>query len=126
MRRVLAILAATLCLTSIADAHHSFPSMYDLNKEVTINGFILAFLLRNPHSVIQVMAPDKDGKMYRWTIEWASAGALERSNRSVAFLKPGDRVIIRGAPSRNAADHRLRLDFIERPSDGWKWGGKFD
>jgi thiamine monophosphate kinase len=41
-------------------------------------------------------------------------------------LKPGDHVIITGNPGRNPADHRLRLRKIERPSDGWEWGGDFD
>ena len=29
-------------------------------------------------------------------------------------------------PGRNPADHKIRLNHIERPSDGWKWGGSFD
>jgi hypothetical protein len=126
MRRGLLIIAATLVGASIANAHHSFPAMYDLNKEVTIKGPIVAFLLRNPHTIIQVMAPGEDHKMYRWAIEWAAAGALTRNNSGVGTLKSGDIVIIHGSPGRNSTDHKLRLNSIERPSDGWKWGGKFD
>jgi thiamine monophosphate kinase len=73
------------------------------------------------------MAPGDDGQMYRWAIEWAAAAALERdgvSSRDV--LRPGDVVIVTGAPGRNPADHKIRLKTIERPRDGWKWGGKYD
>jgi hypothetical protein len=37
-------------------------------------------------------------------------------------LKPGDKVHVMGAPGRNPADHRLEMQNIVRPSDGWKWG----
>src|SRR5665213_1411261 len=40
-------------------------------------------------------------------------------------LKPGDKVIVVGNPGRNPADHRIRMQSIERPSDGWKWAGTF-
>ena len=124
MKRALSAFLA-LVVAAVAHGHHSFPSMYDLNQEVTIKGTVVAIMLRNPHTVIQVMAPASDGQLYRWAIEWAAAGTLERTTGGV-LLKPGDRVIVRGAPGRNPADHKLRLTAIVRPSDGWKWGGKFD
>jgi hypothetical protein len=31
-----------------------------------------------------------------------------------------------GQPGRDAADHRLRMVNITRPSDGWKWEGRFN
>ena len=37
-------------------------------------------------------------------------------------LKAGDHVIIRGNPGRNAVDHRLRMQSLLRPADGFGWG----
>jgi len=32
-------------------------------------------------------------------------------------------VIITGNPGRNEADHRIRMQSIQRPKDGWGWKG---
>jgi DNA/RNA endonuclease YhcR with UshA esterase domain len=106
-------------------AHHSFPATYLVDQQVTINGTVVQFLFRNPHSFIHVMAPDKDGTIQRWAVEWGAGGALGGDNISGETLKPGDKVIVTGNPSRNPADHRIRLHSIVRPSDGWKWSGTF-
>jgi hypothetical protein len=119
--------AAVLCAALPAQAHHSFPATYFVDKTVTVKGKVVEFTLRNPHSSVQVLAPDDSGAMVRWTAEWAAAAALERDGKVTRdLLHPGDEVIITGAPGRNAEDHKVRLYTIERPSDGWKWTGKFD
>jgi hypothetical protein len=127
--RAFAVLVAGVALAVAVpvSAHHSFTATYQIDKTIRIEGKVVQFMFRNPHSVLQVMAPGDDGQMYRWAIEWAAAAALERdgvSSRDV--LRPGDVVIVTGAPGRNPADHKIRLKTIERPRDGWKWGGKYD
>jgi Family of unknown function (DUF6152) len=107
-----------------ADAHHSFPATYFVDQSVQIEGTVVQFLFRNPHSFVHVMAPDKDGVMQRWAVEWGAGGSLSSDNISSDTLKPGDKVIIKGAPARNDP-HRLRMSYIERTSDHWKWSGTF-
>ena len=41
-------------------------------------------------------------------------------------LKPGDVLIVTGSPGRSAADYKLHLKRIVRPSDGWKRNGGRD
>lgn len=106
-------------------AHHSFPATYFVDQKVTIQGTVVQFLFRNPHSFIHVLAPDKDGVMQRWAVEWGAGGALASDNITSDTLRPGDKVLITGSPGRNPADHRLRMSSIERPSDHWKWSGTF-
>lgn len=127
MTRAFARLAAATLLAVAVPvlAHHSFPATYYIDKSVTIRGKVVQFMFRNPHSMIVVMAPDSTGKDVRWAVEWAAAGALA-GTASRDTLKPGDEVIITGAPGRQESDRRIRLNSIERPSDGWKWGGTFD
>jgi hypothetical protein len=108
-----------------AQAHHSFPATYFVDQKVEIEGTVVQFLFRNPHSFVHVMAPDKDGVMQRWAVEWGAGGSLASDNISSDTLKPGDKVKITGSPARNAADHRLRMSAIERLSDHWKWSGTF-
>ena len=108
-----------------ASAHHSFPATYIVDQQVTIEGTVVQFLFRNPHSFVHVMAPDKNGVMQRWAVEWGAGGALGDAGVKHDSLKPGDKVKNTGNPGRNPADHRIRMQSIERPADGWKWAGTF-
>jgi thiamine monophosphate kinase len=69
-----------------------------------------------------VTAPDEDDVMQRWAVEWGGAGQLAGQGMTRATLKAGDVVIITGAPGRNRVDHRLRMNTLVRPSDGFSWG----
>ena len=105
---------------SPARAHHSFAGTYS-NDIVTVEGTVTEFLYRNPHSAVRVETVDaKLGKVV-WTAEWAIAGQLSRAGIEKDSIKPGDRVILTGNPSRNTADHRMLMATISRPADGWKW-----
>jgi hypothetical protein len=106
-------------------AHHSFPATYIVDKQITIKGTVVQFLFRNPHSLVHVLAPDKDGKMLTWAVEWGAGGALGSDNIKQDTIKPGDVVIVTGNPARDQDTHRLRMRSIERPSDGFKWAGTF-
>jgi hypothetical protein len=108
-----------------ASAHHSFPATYMVDQTVTIQGTVVQFLFRNPHSFVHVQVLDKDGKALIWAVEWAAGGALGSENVNHDTLKPGDKVIVTGNPARDSDSHRLRMRSIERPADGWKWEGTF-
>lgn len=123
-RHVVAFIMMTAFLTcGRAYAHHSFAATYYIDKTQTIEGNIVEFLYRNPHSYIKVEAPDEKGQMQTWAIEWGGGAQLAQEHVSRDTLKPGDHVIISGNPARDAASHRLRIQSITRPSDGWKWSG---
>jgi len=123
----LALVAGAMVVSSgRAYAHHSFAATYFEDKTQKIEGNLVQFLYRNPHSFVHVEAPDEKGVMQRWAVEWGAGGQLGRQGVTRETLKPGDHVIIVGNPGRNPEDHRLRMVNITRPSDGWKWGGTFD
>jgi hypothetical protein len=121
---VLVQLAAMAAMVP-AQAHHSFPATYNLEQTVTIEGTVVQFLYRNPHSFVHVMVTGKDGKTVTWAVEWGAGGALSSGGVTSSTLKPGDKVKVTGNPARDASTHRLRMNSIERPSDGWKWVGTF-
>ena len=122
--RVVVILAATVALFAArAGAHHSFAATYFEDKSQTIEGTLVQFIFRNPHSFVHVEAPDENGQMVRWAIEWAATAQLKEAGVDYQSLKPGDHVIVTGNPGRTPADHRLRMQSVERPKDGWKWSG---
>jgi hypothetical protein len=122
----LVITAGAIVSSGRAFAHHSFAATYFEDKTQKIEGNLVQFLYRNPHSFVHVEAPDEKGVMQRWAVEWGAGGQLGRQGVTRETLKPGDHVIIIGNPGRNPEDHRLRMVSITRPSDGWKWGGTFD
>ena len=122
-KRLISLLAGVLLSGATAYAHHSFAATYVTEKEVKIEGDLITFMFRNPHSFVHVMAPDEKGQMQRWAIEWAAAGQLNGIARDT--LKVGDHVIVTGNPGRTEADHRLRMRSILRPKDGFKWSGDF-
>jgi hypothetical protein len=103
-------------------AHHSFAATYLENKSVTIEGELVQFLLRSPHSYVQINVKEQDGSTVRYVVEWGSVGQLGNQGVSRDSLKPGDHVIITGNPGRDPEDHRLRMLTFRRPKDGWTWG----
>lgn len=127
MKRTLLFLglavAAALCIQTNVYAHHSFAATYFEDQTVTIQGKLVQFLYRNPHSFVHVEAPDDKGVMQTWAVEWGAGGQLSRDGVTRESLKPGDDVIIKGNPGRNPDDHRIRMQSITRPSDGWSWKG---
>jgi hypothetical protein len=113
--------AIALALGVPVMAHHSFAATYMEDQSVTIEGEIVQFLLRNPHSFVHVNVKEADGAVNRYVVEWGSPAQLS-GKVSRDTLKPGDHVIISGNPGRNASDHRVRLLTFKRPKDGWNWG----
>jgi hypothetical protein len=103
-------------------AHHSFAATYLEDKSVTIEGQLVQFLLRNPHSFVHVMVKEPDGSMVRYVVEWGSTAQLGGQGVTRETLKIGDHVVITGNPGRNAEDRRIRLLQFRRPKDGWSWG----
>jgi hypothetical protein len=126
MRRhvVVLLLVGIFGLGARAYAHHSFAATYLEDQSVTIEGELVQFLFRNPHSFVHVMVKDKEGTMTRYAVEWGGTGQLAGQGVTRETLKPGDYVVIAGSPGRNPADHRVRMVSLRRPKDGFGWGSK--
>ena len=63
MIRILVTLGVALSAVAGADAHHSFPAYYFEDQSVTIEGKVIEFDFRAPHTWLHVLAPDGDGQM---------------------------------------------------------------
>jgi hypothetical protein len=104
--------------------HHSFTATYFEDKRVKIEGKLLTFQFRNPHSFVTVEAPDEKGVLQRWGVEWGGAGQLGGQGVTRESFKSGDHVVITGNPGRTPEDHRIRMLSIRRTSDGFGWGDR--
>jgi hypothetical protein len=125
MRRVSAVLIVAVgLLVGGAAAHHSYAATYDSNKDVKLQGKLVQFVYRNPHTFVHVQAPDENGHMQRWAVEWAATNQLDRAGVTRDTLKIGDTVVLMVHPSRVAGEYRALMVNLKRPSDGFTWGAK--
>jgi len=97
--RMLGLVTGGLLVSGIgAFAHHSFAGTYlEDAPPVTIEGTLKEFLLRNPHSFVQVedqKLKDDKGNPVRWSIEWGAAGQLAQQGIGRASLIVGDHVVV--------------------------------
>lgn len=123
VRRLVPLLAAAAALGGgIAYAHHSFAATYFEDRTIRIEGRLLQFQFRNPHSFVHVAAPDDEGNIQRWAVEWGGAGQLGSQGVTGATLRPGDEVLIVGNPGRNPEAFRVRMLSLRRTSDNFGWG----
>jgi Family of unknown function (DUF6152) len=104
-----------------AFAHHSFAADYYEAQNITVDGRITAFLYRNPHTFVEIESTDASGVATKWIAEWYGAGRLSRIGVNADTFKPGDKITMTGAPSRDSKQHRMHLKTLERPSDGLKF-----
>ena len=109
-------------LAGAAQAHHSFTATYFEDRTVQIEGKLLQFMFRNPHSFVHIEAPDENGQMQRWAVEGGGAAQLSNQGLSNQTLHVGDVVTIVGNPGRDPSDHRVRMQYLKRNSDGFDWG----
>lgn len=121
---VIVVLVSALAVASAAQAHHSYAATYDVNKEIRLEGKLVQFVFRNPHSFVHIQAPDQNGVMQRWSVEWAGTGQLSTQGVDRDTLKVGDEIVIVGRPSRVAGEYRLLMVKLTRPRDGFTWGGR--
>jgi hypothetical protein len=119
------VAGAALAVAVPLSAHHSFAATYFEDKTQTIEGDLVQFVFRNPHSYVHLEAPDENGQMQRWAVEWGSGMQLSTQGLTATALKAGDHVIVTGSPGRNPEDRRMRMRTITRPKDGFKWNGTF-
>lgn len=84
-----------------AQAHHSF-AMFDLGKQITIEGTVRAFQYTNPHIWIYLTVADpKTHQPVEWAIEGGSPNTLSRAGWTRTIIKSGDKVRITINPLRD-------------------------
>jgi hypothetical protein len=117
------LIVAALLLSSLAvTAHHSFSAVYNQKETIKLEGKMVQFAIRNPHSFVFVEASDKEGKTQRWSVEWGGAGQLAGQGVDQNTLKVGDHIVVTGSPSRAPGEYRVLMRTIDRPRDGFTWG----
>ena len=123
--RRLAVVAAIVALLaggSASYAHHSYGATYDVSKEIKLEGKLVQFVYRNPHSFVTIQAPDGKGVQQRWAVEWSGTAQLTNQGVNKETLRVGDEIVIVGRPSRVPNEFRVLMVSLKRPLDGFTWG----
>jgi Family of unknown function (DUF6152) len=117
MRWTVALAAALAFYDSRVQAHHSIFSIYDQNRQATLEGTVAEFLLVNPHPFLFIDV-DEAGATKRWRLEMDNRSELAAIGVTKTTFRRGDRVVVRGSLARNEAQslYLLRLD---RAADGF-------
>jgi hypothetical protein len=125
MRTLAGFIVAFVSLASAgAWAHHSYAATYDTSREVRLEGKLVQFVYRNPHSFVTIQAPDQSGVLQRWSVEWSGTTQLDTQGVKRESLRPGDQIVIVGRPSRVSGEYRALMVSLKRPLDGFTWGEK--
>jgi len=97
-----ALSLTAVVLASQAAAHHSPAMLYDLSREITVEGTVTEYRLGNPHLRIYLDVDD-GGAVEKWMAEGGSRTVLLRKGWDGSEVAPGDRVTIKGHPTRDGS-----------------------
>lgn len=96
-----AAIAPLLCVLP-AFAHHSSAG-FNTAEIREISGVIKEFQFTNPHTWIQVIVTDADGRQEEWSVEWGSPNSLARRGVRPSTFPPGAEVTLRINPMVNGS-----------------------
>ena len=97
------VLCGFLLAAAGVQAHHAVAGVYDLNKEVVLEGRLKKLNFVNPHANIVISVPDKKvkGKITDWTLTTASVQTLTREGINKTSMKAGEVLKVTILPARN-------------------------
>jgi hypothetical protein len=98
---VLVLLGGFLMAGGAVQAHHAVAGVYDLNKEVVLQGRLKKLNFTNPHASIELTVPNKDGTFTDWVLTTASVQILTREGINKTAMKPGEILKVTVLPARN-------------------------
>jgi hypothetical protein len=123
----LVALSGLLMVGPVAEAHHAVAGIYDLNKEMVLEGKLKKLNFTNPHASIELTVPNKDGTFTDWVLTTASVQTLTRQGINKTSIKPGEPLKVTILPARNGnpagfirnlqlGDKSILLYFDDQPN----------
>jgi hypothetical protein len=92
--------AVWLVMPGVALAHHSF-AMFDMTRDLTLEGTVKLFQWESPHTWLQVTVKDADGAQREWSLEMGAPNALYRRGWRQQSVTPGEKVSVVLHPLRD-------------------------
>ena len=95
------VLSAILVAGVGLQAHHAVAGVYDLNKEIVLQGVLKKLNFTNPHASIELTVPNPDGTFTDWVLTTASITTLTREGINKTSMKPGEKLKVTILPAKN-------------------------
>ena len=111
--RALLSISSVLFVGGVA-AHHSPAMLYDLSMETTVQGVVTEYQLGNPHIRIYFDV-DNNGTIEKWMAEGGSRTQLMRKGWTGKEVAPGDKISVRGHPSRDGSKV-VHMEYLILPN----------
>lgn len=109
----LVMLILIAAITKPAFAHHS-TAMFDTDNPIAVTGVVELVNLKNPHSLIYIVAIDEEGNEVVWTLEAEPLITLTQKGWTSSTLQVGETVTAYGGPALNGSPAMI-LRAIELP-----------
>ena len=97
----LVVLCGVLMTGVGVHAHHAVAGIYDLNKEMVLQGRLKKLNFTNPHVSIELTVPNPDGTVTDWILTTASIQNLTRQGINKTSIKPGEILKVKILPAKN-------------------------
>jgi len=102
-RNTIMVIFCVLLASMSARAHHSFSSVFDSKKPITLTGPVTKIEWANPHIHVYIDVKDETGQVINWAIEMGSPNFLIRLGWTRDAMKVGDVVTIEGHLARDGS-----------------------
>jgi hypothetical protein len=115
----LVVLGGFLMAGAELQAHHAVAGVYDLNKEIVLQGELTKLNFVNPHASLHLAVANQDGTTTEWVLTTASLQVLTRAGVNRSSIKVGESLKITALPARNGnpAGFIRRLELSDRTID---------
>jgi hypothetical protein len=106
-RAFVLLVASLLLFAEPATSHHSYYSVYDPARSITISGVVTQFRFVNPHSMMTMDVTDESGKVTTWTVEFDGVVNMTNGGWTARSIKTKEHITVTGSPTREADTHRM-------------------
>ena len=120
MTRLALTVLTVLLSASVVLGHHSYAGFHDpAERTIRIEGMLEEFQYANPHVILAIRTADAS----LYTVIWQASNWVRRqANVEKGTFRVGDRLVVIGAPSRDAQSREItQVREVRRPSDAWLW-----
>ncbi len=104
--------AALMVITLPLAAHHGNLAIFDVDRNITLQGVVTKFEWTNPHVYIQLETENDAEEGVVWVIQASSTGFLSKLGWSPRSLAPGDQVIVAAHPTKNSDRQTALADSV--------------
>jgi hypothetical protein len=105
MSKMLAVVSVIISLVGMISlpllAHHGTGGTYEMEKPITLKGTITEFKFVNPHVLIFLDVPGKNGVGVNWLAEGPSVINWTRAGWNRNSVKAKDQVVVSVFPAKN-------------------------